>query len=641
MEFTRLKMLLMGLSLVLATSAMAQKRLARKAGINTPVAAIPCVDALPVLPENPAGVNPVNVQFPLSFRSGMEFPIGTTIYDLQSNNSVADRTSRDSDGNLMAVWTMGFDDAGGFPDRGTGYNQTTDGQWGDQPTQRLEASTRIGWPNHAVTESGTEVIISHSSATKLHVLRRLGGGNGWEESDIPSTVYEEDGGPGLLWPRVAVSGEVIHVLAITQPIANGGAEYEGVDGHPLYYRSSDGGATWDKVDIILPGLDNTSLVANSGDAYAIDARGETVAIGFFNNWTDQILMKSTDGGETWTKTIMHDFPLDLYVEDSGYSFEELPPYDPDQPDSLAILTSDECGAVLVDHNGMAHAFWGRMYILDDDLTDGNTSFFPGTSGLHYWNETFGPDSSRVITDVIDLNGNDTLDINSADNIASYEASLTSQPSAGIDAQGNLFLAYAGVMEGERYLNEEDAQHYRHIFIMASTDGGESWTTPYDIINEEVVFEPDLVDFVEAVFPTMATDVGETIDLAYQGDFRPGMSQRGDNDPVETNFIYHVPLTPEQVGLVPSVEVVKAELFQLAVQPNPARNETWVSFELEPNTRYTLSLHNLMGQKVADVDRGSSIGRSRQRIRLNGLSPGMYLIRLQAEGKVAISKLLVE
>ena len=641
MELTRLKLFLMGLALVFASAVSAQKQLARKAGLNTPALATPCFDALPALSQAPPAVNPVNVQFPVSFRSGREFPIGTTIYDLQSNNSVDDRTSRGADGSLMAVWTMGFDDLGGYPDRGTGYNRATAGAWGDQPTQRLEASTRIGWPSHVVTESGTEVVISHSSADKLHVVRRTAGGNGWEESDIPSGVYAENGGPGLLWPRATASGEVIHVLAITQPIANGGAEYEGVDGHPLYFRSSDGGATWDMVDVIIPGLDNTTLVANSGDSYAIDARGETVAVGFFNNWNDQMLMKSTDGGASWSKTVMHDFPLDLYVQDQGYSMEDLPPYDPDQPDSLAILTSDECGAVLVDHNGMAHAFWGRMYILDDDLTDGNTSFFPGTSGLYYWNETFGPDSSRLITDVIDLNGNDTLDIETADNIASYEASLTSQPSAGIDANGNIYLAYAGVMEGERYLNIEDNQHYRHVYVMASPDGGETWTDPYDIINEEVAIEPDLVDFVEAVFPAMATNLGETIELTYQGDFRPGMSERGDMDIAETNYINYVPLTPEQVGLVKTVEVAPAGFFQLALQPNPAGSEVMASFDLKSPTPFTLSLHNLMGQKVADLAGAQGFGHNQLRFDVSHLQPGAYIVRLQADDKVAATKLMVQ
>ena len=652
MELTRLKLVFMGLALILASSLMAQKQLARKAGFTQPTVATECFDALPAAPVNPVAVNPVNIEFPVSFRSGMEFPIGTTVYDLQSNNSVDDRTSRGPDGSLMAVWTMGFDDAGGYPDRGTGYNRATDGTWGDPPAQRLEASTRIGWPSHVVTESGTEVIISHSSADKLHVVRREAGSNSWEESDIPSGIYAENGGPGLLWPRATASGEVVHVLAITQPIANGGAEYEGVDGHPLYYRSSDGGATWDMVDVILPGLDNTALVDNSGDAYAIDSRGETVAVGFFNNWSDQILMKSTDGGATWNKTIMHDFPLELYVQDEGYSVEDLPPYEEDNPaisnganashsDSLAILTSDECGAIVVNYDGTVHAFWGRMFVTDGDLTDGNTSFYPTISGLMYWNESFGPDSSRLLTDVLDLNGNDTLDIDSGDNIAAYEASLTSQPSAGVDAQGNIYLAYASVMEGERYLNIEDNQQYRHVYIMASPDGGETWTDPYEVIHEEVVFEPDLVDFVEAVFPAMASDVGGTIDLTYQGDFRPGLSQRGDNDIAETNFINHVPLTPEEIGLVKTEEVVHADFFQLNVQPNPASNEAIVSFELENKARFTLSLHNLMGQKVADLAGAQGFGHNQLRFDVSHLQPGAYIVRLQADDKVAATKLMVQ
>ena len=121
-----------------------------------------------------------------------------------TNYSVCNRVSQDAEGNIMAVWTMGFDASSGYPDRGTGYNyrDVNSGEWNDEPTDRLEANVRTGWPNHVVTDSGTEFIVSHVFAEeeyRLHTLRKEAGATDWTESNIPSNTPV-----GVLWPRAAV-----------------------------------------------------------------------------------------------------------------------------------------------------------------------------------------------------------------------------------------------------------------------------------------------------------------------------------------------------------------------------------------------------------------------------------------------------
>ena len=606
-------------------------------GLQTAVKQKECLDPFPVLDASPVAPTPFNVGLPVSFRAGSEFPIGTTLYDYQTNASMGRRLSRGANDRLMAVWTMSQEES--LADRGTGYNQRVDGSWGDQPVVRLE-SVRTGWPSHVVTDDGTEFTVAHASDNTLVTMRREAGSSTWVEGAVTSNIYAANGGPGLLWPRAAVNGNTIHVIALTTPTGNGGAVYEGLDPHPLYYRSTDAGATWDRVDVILPGLDSSAITDMAADGYAIDAKGETVAIAFFDEWQDLILMKSTDNGTTWEKTIVNDHPLDRYIINSGYSFEDLPPMDPNSPDSLAIFTSDGTGTVLVDNDGMVHIAFGPMWVVDDDLTDAGWTFFPGTSGLQYWNESFGADSLMTIADVEDLNGNDTLEIGGIDNYEnSYGFSLTAQPTAGIDQYGNLYVAYVSIMESERFLNTEDNQQYRHVYVVASADGGSSWLEPYDIINPDIVFEPDLADFIEAVYPSMARDVGETIDLIYQQDFRPGNAQN-DGDPRETNFINHVALEPVLVQILKTKETVQPEYFNLQVQPNPASNEALVGFELDNNTQYSLSLHNIMGQKVQDIETARGFASNQVRVNVSSLTPGMYLLRLQAENKVAVAKLMV-
>ncbi|MCB0593384.1 MAG: T9SS type A sorting domain-containing protein [Lewinellaceae bacterium] len=573
----------------------------------------------------------------MSFRSAVEVPIGMSDYDLQTNGSNCRRISKTADGQVMATWTQGFEETA-YPDRGTGYNLFDGSQWAGQPTARLEANVRTGWPNHMVTASGKEFIVNHvftAGEYRLHYLRRNNTSEAWTEGDTPTSIPS-----GSLWPKGTVGGpdgESIHLISITGDAATGTGSYLGVNGHVVYHRSLDGGETWDIVDGVIPGLDSTMMGFTLTDAYTIAARGETIVVGVFSGFSDTKIFKSTDNGDTWESFRLRDFPIDGYIRDSGYDPATLPPgRDTLATQPFAIFTSDGSGAIVIGHDGLVHAFFGDMFVSDEDTSDGNTSYYRFTSGMNYWNESFGEDSTRFIADVLDLNGNDTLDV---DDAGIYNGGMTSHASAGIDAAGNLFLAYSALVEGEQFANIEDAQNYRHVYLMASADGGETWTDPYDIINPDVVIEPDLANFIEAVYPTMVADVGENIELIYQSDFRPGTSVGADGDPVEGVFINYVSI-PVGGPITGVEEAVQPDYFQLEVQPNPAHSQAWVSFDLERNAHYTLSLHNLMGQKVADVNTDNAFGYSIQRIDLNGLLAGLYLVRLQAENKVAVAKLMV-
>lgn len=597
----------------------------------------PCVDLGPGFYGGPATI--ARPQIPndqLSMRSpAREVILGTSVYDLQSNSAVCKRISKSADGRIAGTWTMAM--LNDFSDRGTGYNSNSGSGWGAQPTTRLE-SVRTGWPNHVFTDNGDEFIVTHTGANRLHTLRRPSTGGAWTEADIPTSTPN-----GELWPRAAVggaNGQSIHVIAISTPVANGGVAYEGIDGHILYYRSQDGGQTWDITDGIIPGLDSTNYVKGSADAYYIDARGDVVVVGVFDGWNDLNLFKSDDNGNNWTRYTVLDFPLERYTIDQGYTVDDLPPYDPSQPDSLAILSNDGTGAVIVDNNGLVHCFFGIMYVQDDDLTDANSSYYPATDGLAYWNESYGDNNARVIAYAPDLNNNDTLDIASISDIALYYTSLTSQPSAGVDADNNLFLAYSVVLEGDQYINVEDNQHYRHIYVTSSTDGGETWADAYDVINPDVMTEPDLVDFNEAVFPSVIRDVTDSLQLLFQYDYRPGLAVRGDMDPVESNFISFVSLPIDLAGVVGTREVVKPESLKVQTMPNPTSGNVTVSVQLPTASDLEISVLNTSGQALQRwSSKNVSAGSQQAELNLNGLPSGMYLLRLQTDTQVATTRII--
>ena len=117
--------------------------------------------------------------------------IGITQYDLQTNASVDDRVWHNST-EFNAAWTMSLG-VTPFEDRGTGYNSLTNGNWDEQPFERIE-NVRSGWPSLIQLGDGSEVVITHTGiSTPLHMVRRDAGTDTWEDSDLPNYAILDDG----------------------------------------------------------------------------------------------------------------------------------------------------------------------------------------------------------------------------------------------------------------------------------------------------------------------------------------------------------------------------------------------------------------------------------------------------------------
>ena len=87
--------------------------------------------------------------------------IGESTYDLQTNATQQNRILNLGDETVLSCWTKGENNfQTGWPQRGTGYNQSVNSSWGPNPTGRIEANARTGWPNVAYrkrrnSDSGT------------------------------------------------------------------------------------------------------------------------------------------------------------------------------------------------------------------------------------------------------------------------------------------------------------------------------------------------------------------------------------------------------------------------------------------------------------------------------------------------------
>ena len=467
--------------------------------------------------------------------------IGTSTYDLQSNGAVQNRIVVHDDGTISAGWTMSQEYNTTYSDRGTGYNFFDGTSWGAQPTARLESS-RGGWPSIIALGNGGECAITHNTANSLinNTSRTNIGTGAWTENTVTPDY--------LIWNRSAaggIDGNTIHMIALTEPSGGTwtGLPFNGVSGALLYYRSQDGGITWDITDMQLPGTDSSAQIGMSGDVYAIAAKGQTVAVAYFDDWGDSFIVKSTSNGDsaTWTKTTFLDFPVDKYAMDDGL--------DLDNDDTLDyVYSTDNCGALILDDFGDAHVFYGVMEYRDDDLTDAASSWFPATNGIAYWNESFGPDTTPAtvqdtslwysdmmndhwIVQAPDLNGDGIVSgVDSTGGYALYYGSRASMPNAGLDAFGNIWLSFSGYTETA----DNGTQVFRHLYVTKSEDGGITWKDPVDVTPHD-----DWDGMQESVFGSMNPVVDDKIRIVYQKDFEPGLAVRGDEDMVDNNDIIYL------------------------------------------------------------------------------------------------------
>ncbi|PCH94899.1 MAG: hypothetical protein COB85_05100 [Bacteroidetes bacterium] len=434
-----------------------------------------------------------------------------------------ERITNNGDGTMSACWTYSESYDIAAADRGTGYNYFDGSSWGTIPTSRIE-SEKTGWPNLGITGAGSETFICHNIAQgKLTMGDRGAVGSGsWSLQNFTAQ--------DMVWNRMSVggaNGTTIHVIGLYDPFGNPWPP-NGVQSQMLYYRSQNGGSSWDVIDGIIPGLDETNYSGFGGDAYHISrSKGDTVAVVYFGDLNDVILAKSTDNGDTWTTTKIIDvFPGSVMYDAGSASttgnligISDLTGNG--QPDT--ITSSDGAGWVMLDHNGMAHVFFGVMRYFDDTPADDTWSYFPATNGLAYWNESFEDRDPIVIAGSEDLDNNGTLDIIG---VAAYFQSLSAYPTAGIADDGCIYMAYSVVMENL----DQGSQNYRHIHVIKSCDNGCSWSNPVD-------FTPG-TGFEENVYPSMAGFVDNNVNIVYMRDFEPGIAVNGDGDAWVLNEIVH-------------------------------------------------------------------------------------------------------
>jgi len=522
--------------------------------------------------------------------------IGNTKYDLQSNASIGRRIIVHADGTVSAVWTTSTDNA--FLNRGTGYNHHNGLNWFPAPTlgatPRIEDS-RTGWPSIGMLDGDKEFTFGHDATSGGFILSKNAAIGNQTFASQQMVLNPQNSRP--IWGRAASNGtNYIHVIAnyadSSAPSEPPAPIVNGVRAPMTYSRSSDGGQTWDIEHITLPGYDSTRWIAGSADNYAIDVRDSVVAIVTGRLGTDVAMWKSTDNGTTFTHYFVDSFPYAPFTGDF---------VTPDTP-----FCSDGTFDILIDADGKCHVWYGLARVFNSDPFTEGFSFFPATAGLVYWNEDF--DGPRLIANgsMFDRNGNGMLDVEPGtySSLAAGGAlpgipsvgrlgntSLIRQPSAGIDAQGRLFVTFSVPIEGDLDFGNVNL---RDIYLMHSVDGGETWGSPQNV-TQMLEREND--------FACIAKRVNGIVHMIFQQDRIAGTnlqnnSSSDNNHPIAEsgNDIYYAAIPVEEIldstiGNIWKVNVKEinnpSKVFVVSQNtPNPFTGQTDIAIYLND---YTASL----------------------------------------------------
>ncbi|MBE9491606.1 MAG: T9SS type A sorting domain-containing protein [Bacteroidetes bacterium] len=554
-----------------------------------------------------------------------EHIIGTTFWDFQTHNSLQNRIHRYDDGSIGAVWIRGMDHAASFPDVGTGYNFYDGTEWGPMPESRLESvNFKYCMPNYAPLGADGEIVISHCWAGYASILTRdVKGVGNWTQ-----TPYTYSSGPEkIICTRMITSGtdhNSIHLLA---------SAFEGYMGQPsamVYSRSQDGGMSWNIENVVLEGTGEDYYYEIWVDKYVwAEERAGTIALLISGAWMDLFMLKSTDDGDSWEKTVIWEHPYPLF----DFSYNTDP-----------FFCVDNSATIALDSEGKAHVVFGINRVRYEN----GSYFYPYVDGIGYWNEdmdTFSNDidalappgtgygNSEMIEDynyigwMQDVDGDSIITLNSE--MCWYRSmGPSTMPSITIDDLDQIFILYASTTE----TYEIGDYNYKHIWGRTFANG--VWG-PFVDLSADV---SHLID--ECIYPVLAFSSDDNIHYIYNADHTPGLAIDNWHAFEENRLIYGaLPKYDLLTGVEDDIDLLNDHLL-IQNYPNPFSSATTLSYILEKPSSVTIRIFNSQGQLIKKIIRDQPGGEQQFLWNAEELPAGIYYYRIHTDDQVGSGKMIL-
>ena len=573
-----------------------------------------------------------------------------TVYDWQTNTAGRNLTMNFPDGSVGFAYTISTNES--HTDRGTNiciYNPAT-GEW--NTTQGKIENRKAGFGCAARYGENGIVVVSRDATSLdcgVYIIE--------DKDNLPASGTVE---PVIEWtkddrnihfPAVMCTGpnhDHIHILFT----ALNWTSPEGQNNPYFYFRSMDGGQTWDEfMTIDYLGRDYAPTYGSGQDAYFMEnTGGDRLDIVINTRRGDGAVLTSLDEGMTWTRTEYYHHPgidTDFGSDGVGYLYPRW---------SSALWTGETLH--------VAYEFGGGT----GDAT--STSYYPSIGGVAYWNSAmpyrgdgsslaFGPDpnnpmpmtqgqpfimdSAYIMNDIysswwlwsdatheqwpeyigylspIDEAGNPLPDPYQATEWAIEDRSLHGHYNGGVCEMPVLLrvpdsqdLVAVWIAMNERTTDPGD-NFYMKLFARASADGGATWTDMIQLTND-IVFT-----YCECVYPQAAiTDGKLVVACQMDGQVDSYVIGTGGDDTSDDNFYSGLVFDLEDLFPGVALDVTnQSAVTSMSLWPNPAQGRVNVSLSND----CSITISNLMGQVVSTVK--GHIGANS--IDVSSLSSGVYFI----------------
>ena len=629
------------------------------------------------------GILPMNPKGTLIDVDGWEYAGTSLSYDRQTQGNVYPMTKVHDDGFIGMTWTnednVPFEGpvSSSLKTRGVAYAYSRDGGITWEGLTLRVGGIPLYWPSYAQWGKEGEAILARNGddyvwedediVNGLVLLTREKKGEGeWTRRMVPypaGTPHEFGKDDWIMaWSRMTTSGDnnqYIHIFAHTR-WGDADAVYEGYTTPVFYYRTSDGGETWDISGKLIP--DEVSDMEwpkdpeepSFTDNISIASRGDVVAVSFINMGFHAYMLKSEDNGETWTAKNFFYSDVNYYGDPTVYS------------DTCHIPVQ---GTIAVDINGKVHIAFStwRAYNGDDGIW---ISYGPFCSILSYWNEDMDPldcddyrdeDIENLIFDeFIDDSQMDDWehlymisttpkmpivgfftptkggDIFTGPAVSDYEWVLYSYGRAGtfsfpqmdFSFDNTLHFTYLGLLDE----GADGARWMRHPYYTTRDEDG-NWTkTEYlinmiDLIDREFAYLTSAGIYKDKLYLMAQVDNSAGTYAGYVGTCAACGSQHDKTTNYYYFFNFTVPYEEEainEVGYTP----LTMKLF-----PNPAEGKVNVNFEGKGN----ITVSNMLGQTVYHVENVEN----QKEISLSSMATGVYFVTVRSGNATATQKLIVK
>ncbi|MBR5378494.1 MAG: T9SS type A sorting domain-containing protein [Bacteroidales bacterium] len=569
-----------------------------------------------------------------------------TTYDWQSNSGARTWTINWPDGKVSFAYTVASDES--FSDRGTGigtYDPVAD-EW--IPLGGRIENEKTGFGSIARYRDNGIVVAAHT-ATDLKVFIVEDKDN-MTPNSVPA-IYNA----GKDWyshPAVMTSGpnrDIIHMVAAE---FSGDSDGDGITNGIRYWRSLDGGQTWDKQESVLPFLTIEYGIEHGTNSYYFMETTDDNCLALVINTgnTDGMVLYSYDNGDTWERKVYFHDPAPGVLLDNSFVYPRWTSAQWNSNKELMMAYefnfSDHQGHYGPSLGGVA--FWseympyygdgssfnqwgvdptnpvppvqGQPFIMDSAylFQDIYASWWLWSDASHdMWPEYFG-----YLT-TLDENGNwedpyTATEFNIEDRglHGSYNSGICAFPvlcKVG-NSDYDLVTVWSAMDENN---TDNNNKFYYKLFASYSGDGGMTWSTMKHLTNDF------MYQYSECVYP-QATVIGNTLVIAAQLDatadaYVMSVGSGATGQDLESSDCYYQGFTFDLNELFPDagVNVPENNTVKMTIYPNPAVDQLNVNLSQGAD----IVIFNVMGQAVRTVE--GHVGANT--VDLSGLTSGVYFV----------------